>query len=147
MEFSAGGIVYKKTKENFEFALILDSYTKWTFPKGHLEKGEKPEEAALRETTEEIGLSKIKIIKLIEKIDYWFKFNEELIHKYVYFYLIESDGSEELSHQVEEIQEAKWLSPREAYDLIDYKKQNQAILIKAFEILEINCDLEAKNVE
>jgi 8-oxo-dGTP diphosphatase len=147
MEFSAGGIVYKKTKNDFEFALILDSYGKWTFPKGHIEKGEKPEEAALRETTEEIGLSRIKIIDLLEKVDFWFRFNDELIHKYVYFYLIESDGTEELSHQVEEVQEAKWLSSQDAYDQIDYKKQNQAILAKTFKILEINCDYSSKNVE
>lgn len=147
MEFSAGGIVYKKTKEDFEFALILDSYGKWTFPKGHIEKNEKPEEAALRETTEEIGLNQIKIIELLEKVDFWFKFDDQLIHKYVYFYLIESDGTEELSHQVEEVQEAKWLSPQDTYDQVDYKKQNQAILMKTFKILGINCDYSAKNVE
>ena len=147
MEFSAGGIVYKKIYQDFQFALILDSYGKWTFPKGHIDKGEKPEEAALRETTEEIGLSQIKIITPIEKVDFWFKLNEELIHKYVYFYLIESDGTEELNHQIEEVQEAKWLSPQEAYNQIDYKKQNQPILVKAFKILGINCELDTKNVE
>jgi len=29
----------------------------WIFPKGHIEKGERPEEAALRETREEAGVS------------------------------------------------------------------------------------------
>ena len=29
----------------------------WIFPKGHIEKGESPEEAALRETREEAGVS------------------------------------------------------------------------------------------
>lgn len=147
MEFSAGGVVYKKIKNDFEFALILDSYGKWTFPKGHIEKDEKPEESALRETTEEIGLSRIKIIELLEKVDFWFRFNDELIHKYVYFYLIESDGTEELTHQIEEVQEAKWFAPQDLYNQIDYKKQNQAILAKTFKILGINCDYSNKTVE
>lgn len=146
MEFSAGGIVYKK-KDDFEFALILDSYGKWTFPKGHIEKNEKPEAAALRETQEEIGLNQIKIIQLLDKVDFWFKLNNELIHKYVYFYLIESTGDEELVHQVAEVAEAQWFKPAEAFQKIDYKKQNQEILIKTFKILGINCDNLTKTVE
>ena len=43
-EFSAGGIIYRKNNGQFEFALILDSFGKWTIPKGHIEKKEKPEE-------------------------------------------------------------------------------------------------------
>lgn len=138
MEFSAGGIVYRKTNNKFEFALILDLYGKWTFPKGHIETKEKPEEAALREIEEEIGLKNTKIIEPLEKIDYWFKFDTQTIHKYVYFYLVETCGEEELVHQVAEVTEAKWFTPDETMNTISYPEQNQPILIKAFEKLGIS---------
>lgn len=145
MEFSAGTVVYKKLGSDFQFVLILDSYSEWTFPKGHIEKGEKPEEAAARETEEEIGLSEVKIIELLEKSDYWFKLHDELIHKFVYFYLAEAQVSQELTPQLTEVKEARWFSTEEAYEKISYKKQNQPILLKAFKILGI--DFEPKTGE
>lgn len=138
MEFSAGGIVYRKINHQFEFAIILDPYNEWTFPKGHIEKGEKPEAAALREIQEEIGLSKLKIIKLLEKTDYWFKFEEKLIHKYVYFYLIEVTGDEELVRQVSEVQAAEWVNENDIMAKIGYPKQNHILLSYAFNELGIS---------
>jgi 8-oxo-dGTP diphosphatase len=143
MEFSAGGIVYQVVDGYFQFALILDQNDQWTFPKGHIEKGEKTEEAAIRETTEEIGLDKIRISELLEKSDYWFKFNNELIHrkelvhKFVYFYLMENIGADKLKPQFSEIKTAEWFTPEKAFIEIGYKDQNQAILIKAYKLLKI----------
>ena len=109
MEFSAGGVVYRKTDEGIKFALILDTNSQWTFPKGHIEKGEKPDAAAVREIEEEIGLSKLRTYDLLEKSDYWFKFNDELIHKYVYHYLVEAFGDDQLKAQVSEIKDVQVL--------------------------------------
>src|SRR2546426_12793651 len=43
----------------FRSLLIKDSYDNWGFPKGHLDDGESPAEAALRETAEETGLARL----------------------------------------------------------------------------------------
>ena len=57
LEVSAGGIVFRRVPElGPRFLLIKDSYDNWGFPKGHLEDGESPAEAAMRETAEETGL-------------------------------------------------------------------------------------------
>ena len=57
LEVSAGGIVFRRLPDGgARFLLIKDSYDNWGFPKGHLEDGESPAEAAVRETAEETGL-------------------------------------------------------------------------------------------
>ena len=61
LEVSAGGIVFRRPPEEEDprFLLIRDSYDNWGFPKGHLEDGESPAEAARRETIEETGLNQV----------------------------------------------------------------------------------------
>lgn len=137
LEFSAGGIIYKKIGNDFSFALILDSYDRWTFPKGHIEKDEKPESAATREASEEIGVKNIKVVKLLDKIDYWFKLHEETYHKYVYFFLIEAPSKARLRPQTTEIKDARWFSPQEAKEVLGYKKDSLPTLEKAFDELKI----------
>ena len=75
------------------FLLIKDSYDNWGFPKGHLENGESPAEAALRETAEETGLGRLILQGPIRVIDWHFRFRGRHIHKYCHFFLLESpDG-------------------------------------------------------
>lgn len=124
-EFSAGGIVYKKEKRQYYFCLILNPYDKWTFPKGKIEKQEKPEAAAKREVQEEIGLEKIEVKKLLDKIDYWYKRDNETIHKYVYFYLMEARGKQELIHQESEIADAQWFLASDVIEKLGYPKEDE----------------------
>lgn len=137
LEFSAGGVIYKKEGNEFQIALILTMDGEWSFPKGHIEPKEKPEEAAIRECEEETGLANLKIGEMLEKSDYWFKFEDTLIHKFVYFYLIEAEAGSKLSAQLTEITDAQWFSLDAAMEIIGYKKQNQSILTKAFTKLGI----------
>lgn len=135
MEFSAGGIVYKKTDAKTEFVLILNSDKIWTLPKGHIEKNEKPRVAALREVKEEIGLKKIEIDQDLEKINYWFKKGDFLIHKYVYFFLMQS-FDRKLKPQLEEISGAGWFSKEEVLQKITFK-EDEILFLQAFKFLSI----------
>lgn len=124
LEFSAGSIVYRKKENNVEFLLILDAYGKWAIPKGHIEKKEKPLDAALRETKEETGLTKLEVINELGKSDFWFKAHydsNELIHKYVYYFLFKTSEKDKINFQKEEIQDAKWYPENEALEKIGYK--------------------------
>jgi len=136
-EFSAGGIIFKKEGKKILIALILDSYDQWTFPKGHIEKGEKPAVAAVREVGEEIGVKELRIIKLLKKIDYWYKRETVLIHKFVYFYLMEAPVRSQLNPQIAEIKAARWLNPKEALAILGYKKDSKDLLKLAFKDLKI----------
>lgn len=53
----AGGIVYRHTEEGPEYLIVRARRdpTVWVLPKGHIEAGEAPEAAALREVEEEAG--------------------------------------------------------------------------------------------
>lgn len=136
MEFSAGGLVYKKDKNIIQFALVLNHDQKWTFPKGHIEKGEKPEAAAIREVSEEIGATNLKVEMLLEKIDYWFVQDGEKIHKFVYFYLMQAPLDTKLIPQLEEIGAAQWFEPNDAVKVMHYK-EDANLLNQAFSRLKI----------
>ncbi|HLR36932.1 MAG TPA: NUDIX domain-containing protein, partial [Chitinophagaceae bacterium] len=56
---AAGGLITNPKGE----ILLLFRRGKWDLPKGKMEAGEKPEETAIREVTEETGLKNISIVK------------------------------------------------------------------------------------
>ena len=65
----------------------------WCLPKGHLEDGETPEQAAVREIAEETGIEG-RVLSSLGIIDYWFSAEGRRIHKLVHHYLLEATGGE-----------------------------------------------------
>ena len=121
LEVSAGGIVYRRTGvEPARFLLIRDSYDNWGFPKGHLEDGESPADAARRETGEETGLGSLVLQGPIRAIDWHFRFRGRHIHKYCHFFLFESPNGEPCPQVDEGITDCQWRNLDEALDLLSY---------------------------
>jgi 8-oxo-dGTP pyrophosphatase MutT (NUDIX family) len=121
LEVSAGGIVYRRVGvEPARFLLIRDSYDNWGFPKGHLEDGESPADAARRETGEETGLDRLVLQGPIRVIDWHFRFRGRHIHKYCHFFLFESSNGEPCPQLDEGITDCQWRSLDEALDLLSY---------------------------
>lgn len=54
--FSAGVVVVRREPDGWR-VLLLRAYRNWDFPKGAVEAGESPLEAAIRETREEAGIT------------------------------------------------------------------------------------------
>ena len=54
----AGGVVYRVVHERAEFLLVTarKQPDEWVLPKGHIEPGETPDRAAIREVREESGV-------------------------------------------------------------------------------------------
>jgi diadenosine hexaphosphate hydrolase (ATP-forming) len=124
-EVSAGGIVFRRRGGQVEFAIMLDSYGKWAFPKGHVEAGESLEEAAARETLEELGLSEIRLLESLGKIDIWFRdrFMKKgaLVHKDIHYYLFETTPEADLHPDpTQHVYEAKWIKPGELLAVSSY---------------------------
>jgi 8-oxo-dGTP pyrophosphatase MutT (NUDIX family) len=84
-EHAAGGIVERRGKLLLVQVTNLAGEVKWTFPKGHLEKGEKPLEAALREVEEETGW-RCEAAGALPDVEYWFNRNGRPVHKRVSWY-------------------------------------------------------------
>ena len=120
-QFAAGGVVVRKEGDSIKVLLIKDSYGHWTWPKGHIEEGETPQEAALREVAEETGVNRTEIIEKIGTQEYNFMFGDTKTFKTVHIFLIEDKGDGELVPQAEEISLAEWFTPEEALEKIEYE--------------------------
>ena len=119
-ETSAGGVVFRVDDGHALFLLIRDSYQNWGFPKGHLEEGELAEAAALREVSEETGLSDLSIRGAIETIDWFFRFRGQLIHKVCHFYLMQTEESSTAPQRAEGITACRWSRYEDASTLVSY---------------------------
>lgn len=94
-ETSAGGLVVDVSDNPLRAAVIARlnraGRVEWCLPKGHLEDGETPEDAAVREIEEETGI-RGRVLGSLGTIDYWFSAEGRRVHKLVHHYLLEATG-------------------------------------------------------
>ncbi|MEX2584685.1 MAG: NUDIX hydrolase [Gemmatimonadota bacterium] len=134
LETSAGGVIYRWTDGVPHVLLIRDAYSHWGFPKGHLEDGETPEAAALREVREETGLDELILGPLLGTIDWYFRNERGLVHKYCHFYLIESPDGETAPQEEEGITECCWLPFEAALEQISYANAREVLVLAGSEL-------------
>lgn len=151
VEISAGGIVYKRTRKGLRLALMLDPFGKWTFAKGHVEEGETFEQAAVRETTEEMAIRGLQLRQPLGTIDFWFREKYRpgskgmLVHKFVHYYLMEAPPGEWGSPQKnEKIRKITWTQPLGAVRLSGYEDV-RPVLEKALIALGVRKRLPVPN--
>jgi diadenosine hexaphosphate hydrolase (ATP-forming) len=117
-EFAAGGVVGRDGKVLLVQVKNLEGKVVWTFPKGHLEKGEKWLDAALREVEEETGW-KCRKTGPLSNVTYRFKRNGRPVFKRVRWYKmtpVEKTGRPD----ADEIRRTKWVAARAAEKNLSY---------------------------
>jgi 8-oxo-dGTP pyrophosphatase MutT (NUDIX family) len=140
-ETSAGGVVFRAESGRALFLLIRDSYQNWGFPKGHVEAGEEPDAAAMREVGEETGLREVALRGTIDTIDWYFRFRGQLIHKVCHFYLFETTSTDTSPQQAEGITACRWSPFDEAETLVSYANARD-VLRRAQEMVVTSLPLQ-----
>ncbi len=107
--------------------VIRDPYDKWGLPKGHRERGEASHETALREVSEETGLSDLELGPELVTIDWTFRARGRQIHKFATFYLMFSREGEPVPEKAEGISEVKWVPLRSAHRKISYRNATEVV--------------------
>jgi 8-oxo-dGTP pyrophosphatase MutT (NUDIX family) len=134
-EISAGGVVVRRDDDRVLFLLIRDSYRNWGFPKGHVEDGEAPASAALREVQEETGILQLELRGELQTIDWYFRFRGRLIHKVCHFYLMETLGAHTSPQRSEGITACRWELYDRATELISYENARE-VLRRARDVMQ-----------
>jgi len=126
---SAGGVVVRVIEGVPHVLVIRDPYKKWGLPKGHIEDGETVAQTALREVTEETGLTELQLGPELITIDWTFRGDGHRIHKFATFFLMFSPTGEPTPEESEGITATKWVRLDVAHRRISY--QNAAAVVRA----------------
>lgn len=96
---SAGAILFRDTRGRREYLLLKSRPGDWEFPKGGIEGAEELQQTAIREVTEESGITDFRLIDGFRReYDYVFQAGGKTIHKTVHLFIAESaEASAELS--------------------------------------------------
>lgn len=123
-QVSAGGVAFRVYEGQVQFALVSPAGRSiWCLPKGMVEPGERPEEAALREVREETGLVALPR-GVLGEIEYWFAERAQgfRVHKRVHHFLFEAVGGSLDAHD-HEIGEARWFDAVEALRALQFANE------------------------
>jgi len=107
---AAGGLV----KHSSGRYLFIEKKGRLDLPKGHIESGEKPEDCALREVSEECGIKGHKIVKTLEPSYHTYSWEGVSYLKKTYWFIMAYAGEMVTEPQTEEgITRVEWLYPDE----------------------------------
>jgi 8-oxo-dGTP pyrophosphatase MutT (NUDIX family) len=104
---SAGGLVVRGSQ-----ILLISTQNgrRWQLPKGHIETGETPEQAAVREVREETGITG-RVVGRLPEIEYWYVERGKLrVHKRVDYFLLEYASGDAADFDAGEVSGAEWFS-------------------------------------
>jgi len=125
-ERSAGLVIYRIIENEPFFLLIRYGWGHWGFSKGMIESGESELEAAIREATEETGLTKFRFIKSFEeKIEYFYSREKKTIQKEVVYFLVETQENDVILSF--EHSDYEWLSFNEAKERLSFDNDKRVL--------------------
>jgi 8-oxo-dGTP pyrophosphatase MutT (NUDIX family) len=128
-ETSAGGVTVRPNGGAFDVVIIKTHEGRWQLPKGWVEEGEEPAQAAVREVREEGGIES-EVVAPLDTIRYQYiaRFEAEpaRIYKRVHFFLVRYVSGDPADHD-DEVQEARWVPLEEALRLLTFKDERRMV--------------------
>jgi 8-oxo-dGTP pyrophosphatase MutT (NUDIX family) len=131
-EFSAGVVLVRKMRGRWWFAAVRPQGKRagvWALPKGIVDAGESPAEAALREGYEETGVRGRIALKLGD-VRYVYTWEGERVFKVVSFFLAHAIGGRigALPPGMEvEVAEARWLPLGDGSERLAYRGERDTV--------------------
>ena len=117
----------RRIDDTVHVLLIRDPYRNWGLPKGHVEDGEEAPEAALREVREETGLGELELGPALGTIDWYFRLDGRLVHKFCQFFAMVSERGSAVPQEDEGITECVWVPAPEAAARVTYDNARQIV--------------------
>ena len=99
----------------------------WALPKGLIDRGERPDETALREVEEETGATG-RLVRKLGDVRYTHTWEGERVFKIVSFYLLRYGHGrlgEVLAAHAHEVADVRWLPLDEAPRLLAYRGERE----------------------
>ena len=118
---SAGGLVVESGR-----ILLISTRggRRWQLPKGHIEPGESPEQAAVRETREETGVFG-SVLAPLPHVEYWFVERGVRIHKRVDYFLLAYVGGDASNYDRREVSGAAWFPWDEGIPRLSFENERR----------------------
>lgn len=130
-ETSAGGVMVRRAPQGFDVCLILRRRhhgEAWCLPKGHLEAGEEPGAAALREVQEETGVA-AELLAPLANVSYRFVAPQDgrRILKHVHFFLMRARPEPLRPPDPHEVLEVRWWPLEQARQEATYENERRLL--------------------
>jgi diadenosine hexaphosphate hydrolase (ATP-forming) len=118
---AAGGVVVRRRGEELRVAVVQSQYGTWVFPKGLIEEGEEPEEAARREVGEETGLRRLELLVPLGWTEHEFEKEGKRFQTRTHWFLYQASPRAlvRLDPQ-EELLDCGWFTSKQAMGLLTH---------------------------
>ncbi len=146
---SAGGVVLFNNKNSLQVAILKKNNGERVIPKGHIEIGEKPVAAALREIGEELGINNnLQFIGELKTISYGFKLDDDFsdhFKKVHLFIFLAKKKYRLLPLKKEGFIKAEWLPWSIAKEQLTHKSYKNAVVeaVSKYRLLEKKGEVES----
>jgi len=126
-EFSAGGVVVRgdETIVIVPRRRAANGRAVVALPKGHVDPGETPPQAAVREVREEAGVE-AELVEKLGDVRYWYQRDGKRIAKVVAFYLFDYRSGDVADHDAE-VEEARWVPLERAARELSYRGEREMV--------------------
>lgn len=129
---SAGGLVVLSSRI---LLIATQKGRRWQLPKGHIEEGETPEQAAIREVREETGVT-ARVVAPLPGVEYWFVEKGPCrVHKKVDYFLLDYVSGHSVNFDPEEVSGTGWFSWEAGIARLTFENERKVVR-RARELLD-----------